>query len=96
MTASKLSGNRSSQSVQLNLDEKVTQNPTTKESSLNSFKKPLKKSFPRSLSEKTSTLANTTEDATFRSQRTEQHKIEPEAGQRLEPCQIQTGLDAVL
>ncbi|XP_042974243.1 protein WVD2-like 6 [Carya illinoinensis] len=96
MTASKLSGNRSSQSVQLNLDEKVTQNPTTKESSLNSFKKPLKKSFPRSLPEKTSTLANTTEDATFRSQRTEQHKIEPEAGQRLEPCQIQTGLDAVL
>ncbi|KAF5482184.1 hypothetical protein F2P56_002773 [Juglans regia] len=97
MRASELSGYRSSQSVHLNLEEMVTQNPATKESSLGSFKKPLQKSLPRPLSDqKTTTLANTTEDGTFRSQHTEQHKIEQEAGQRLEPCQIQTGLDAVL
>lgn len=95
-TASKLSSNRSSQSIHRNLDKKVTQNRGTKESSLGSFKKPLRKCLPRHISEMT-TLANTEDqDATFRTQHTEQHKIEQEAGQILEPCQIQTGLDAIL
>ncbi|XP_041003391.1 protein WVD2-like 6 [Juglans microcarpa x Juglans regia] len=80
MTASELSGNRSSQSVHLNLDEKVTQNPATKESSLGSFKKPLQKSLPRPLSEKTTTLANTTENGTFRSQRTDDIRLNRKQG----------------
>ncbi|KAB1199405.1 Protein WAVE-DAMPENED 2 [Morella rubra] len=89
------SRSRSSRSGHVSLDEKVTRNGATKESSTALFRKPVQKSLPRLPSEKT-ILANSTEDATFLTPHLEQHEIEQGGGKISEPSQIETGTDANL
>lgn len=91
--ASEVSSSHSNQSGRLSLDEKVTQNFATKESSSNHFKKPHRKSLPKLPSERT-TLSKSTENVMSLTQHVEQHKVDQEAGQISGPSQIQTEIDA--
>ncbi|XP_075656478.1 protein WVD2-like 6 isoform X2 [Castanea sativa] len=84
------SGSHSTQSGRLSLDEKVTQNYASKESS---GKKPLRKSLPKLPSEKNK-LSNSRENVTSSTQHLEQHKIDQEAGKISEPSQCITEIDA--
>ena len=91
--ASEVSSSHSNQSGRLSLDEKVTQNFATKESSSNHFKKPHRKSLPKLPSERT-TPSKSTENVMSLTQHVEQHKVDQEAGQISGPSQIQTEIDA--
>lgn len=83
-------GSHSTQSGRLSLDEKITRNYASKESS---GKKPLRKSLPKLPSEKNK-LSNSRENMTSSTQHLEQHKIDQEAGKISEPIQRKTEIDA--
>ncbi|XP_030954580.1 protein WVD2-like 6 isoform X1 [Quercus lobata] len=83
-------GSHSTQSGRLSLDEKITRNYASKESS---GKKPLRKSLPKLPSEKNK-LSNSRENMTSSTQHLEQHKIDQEAGKISEPSQRKTEIDA--
>lgn len=84
------SGSHSTRSGRLSLDEKVTRNYASKESS---GKKPLRKSLPKLPSEKNK-LSNSREYVTSSTQHLEQHKIDQDAGNISEPGQCKTEIDA--
>lgn len=83
-------GSHSTQPGRLSLDEKITRNYASKESS---GKKPLRKSLPKLPSEKNK-LSNSRENMTSSTQHLEQHKIDQEAGKISEPIQRKTEIDA--
>nr|POF21384.1 protein wvd2-like 5 [Quercus suber] len=86
------SSSHSTQSGRLSLDEKITRNYASKESS---GKKPVRKSLPKLPSEKNK-LSNSRENMTSSTQHLEQHKIDQEAGKISEPSQHKTEIDANL